>query len=282
MIIRILLGLGLVLLAGCEGFLGEPTSPPQTTLTISGSETMSELAHAWSENFMELNDGITVTIESGGSGGGIDSMTWGKCDIAKASRAMTGREISRLQERRVTEPGIHVVAVDRIAVFLNPNNPITSLTVDQLSKIFSGSITNWNKLGGSDGEIQVFIRDRKSGTRVFFQNNFMDSKPFAESATIAESSEEMNRSVGADLLAIGFGSAAASEGVRIAPIMSRGKAWTPEIENVVSGNYQLVRPLFLFTVGEAEGLAKEFIDFATSEKGREIATATGFCPPSQK
>jgi len=132
---------------------GEPSgdSGETTSLTIKGSDTMVHLASTWAEEFMKANPNIEVSVTGGGSGTGIAALLNGTTDICAASRKMKQKEYDLAKEKDI-EAVEHVVARDGIAVVVNPGNEIDSLTQEQIGKIYTGAITNWNQVGGPDQE----------------------------------------------------------------------------------------------------------------------------------
>lgn len=162
------------LLAGCgsNGTTSTPTSTPaasstpvqsQTTtlsgtVNTDGSTSMESVVKALAEAFMEQNPDVTVNYSGTGSGTGIQAAIDGTVDLGLASRALKDEEKSNGAVE-------NIVALDGVAVVVNPENGVTDLTVEQIAQIFTGEITNWSELGGADAEIAVFGREAGSGTR---------------------------------------------------------------------------------------------------------------------
>jgi phosphate transport system substrate-binding protein len=128
------------------------SSDLEGSITIQGSDTMLNVGTAWSEAFMDENPGVDISVQGGGSGTGIASLINGTIDAANASREMKAEEIADAEKNGVS-PVEHKVAIDGIAVVVNPANGVESITLDQLGKVFRGEITNWKDLGGADQEI---------------------------------------------------------------------------------------------------------------------------------
>ena len=167
----------LIAMAGCSS--GSPvrssTPPaeaaaPVQTIENKGSDTMVNLALAWAEAYMQQQSAIRISVTGGGSGTGIAAMINGTVNLANASRAMKEDEFEQAQANGI-DPLEHVVAQDAIAVVVNPSNPISKLTIPQLSDIFSGEITNWTEVGGEDRPIVLLSRESNSGTYVYFLEN---------------------------------------------------------------------------------------------------------------
>ncbi len=274
---------GLLLLAGCGG--GEKTAQVQTSITIKGSDTMVHLVSRWAEAFMNQNSGIDVSVTGGGSGTGIAALLNGTTDICAASREIKPKELELAHQKNIT-PINHVVAMDGIAVVVNPDNPIDSLSLEQLKKIFTGAYTNWSQVNGPDQPILVLSRESSSGTYVFFQEHVMKKEDYTSEArlmpatsSIIQATEEDNWAIG--YVGLGYAEDAAGK-VKILGVMATdtSQAVLPSIATVVDGSYSIARPLHLYTNGEAAGNIKKFIDFSLSTQGQEIVKETGYVPLS--
>jgi phosphate transport system substrate-binding protein len=142
------------------------------TIVQSGSTTMLEMANLWQAAFAKDYPGITISLNYPGSGAGIQNLMDGKCDIAQSSRA-----IKQSEKDNITAHGGFVVeykvAVDGIAIIVNGDNPVTTLTMDQLKQIYNGNYTNWNQVGGNDQAIALYGRDAASGTGDYFKTTVL-------------------------------------------------------------------------------------------------------------
>src|SRR5690554_8231322 len=159
----ILLFVSIVLLASC--FSNESK---YIALRVRGSDSEVNLVQALAENFMDQDSLVSVGVTGGGSGAGIAALINNKTDIANSSRAITDEEITIAKERGV-HPYEIIFAQDVLAIILNESNPIQSLTLEQLGKIYSGEISNWKELGGNDEKIMLYGRQSSSGTYIFFR-----------------------------------------------------------------------------------------------------------------
>jgi phosphate transport system substrate-binding protein len=255
------------------------------SLQIKGSDTMVNLAQAWAESFMQKNSRCFIAVTGGGSGTGIASLLSGTCDIAMSSRNIKAKEIILAEEKGV-EPYEIKVALDGLAVVVNPQNPVDKLAIDELADIFSGKITNWSALGGRDAKIVVLSREVNSGTHVYFKehvlrkNNPAGKEEFSPSALMLSSSQAIADEVAQNPDAIGYyGMGYISAKQKAVSVASRGKDYVaPTMENVVSGKYPISRPLFLYCNGTPKGLAKELVGFALSLEGQDIVKRTDFVP----
>lgn len=273
--------LGFLLLSDCGRRSGQSNS-----LQIKGSDTMVNLGQAWAEAYMKVNPSISVAVTGGGSGTGITALLNNTCDIAEVSREMKQDEI-KLAEKNNFEPNKIVVALDGLAVVVNPANKISALTIDQLADIFIGKIKNWKELGGRDAKIVLLSREVNSGTHVYFKEHVLrkgkaDGKEeFVAEALLLPSSQAIADEVSQNLDAIGYygmGYITAKEKALKVAKDKNVPAIPPTMENVISGAYPISRPLLMYTKGEPKGLVKTFIDYVLSPAGQEIVKKLDFVP----
>ncbi|TRZ48768.1 phosphate ABC transporter substrate-binding protein [bacterium] len=261
----------------------------KNSIQVKGSDTMVNLGQAWAEEFMKKNSTDFVAVTGGGSGTGLSSLISGTCDIAIASRNIKEKEISLANQRGIN-PNEIKVALDGLAVVVNPNNPVSKLTVDQLAGIFTGKIVNWKELGGNDEKIVILSREVNSGTHVYFKEHVLrkndpnSKEEFAPRALLLSSSQAIADEVAGNSAAIGYYGMGyiSSKQKPIAVAKDENSEYVvPVIENVVNGKYPISRPLFIYTNGSPQGLVKKFIDFALSKEGQDIVLATDFVPVSR-
>ncbi len=258
----------------------------QNTIQIKGSDTMVNLGQAWAEKYMEKNPTDFIAITGGGSGTGFSSLISGTCDIAMSSRSMKEKEIALAKQKGIN-PNEIKAALDGLAVVVNPANPVSRLTIDQLASIFTGRITNWKELGGKDEKIVILSREVNSGTHVYFKEHVLrkwdsiSKEEFAPGALMLSSSQAIADEVAGNPAAIGYyGMGYISAKQKPVAIAKDEKAEyiSPTIENVLNGKYPISRPLFLYTNDTPHGLVKKFVDFALSQEGQDIVLATDFVP----
>ncbi|HSV43666.1 MAG TPA: phosphate ABC transporter substrate-binding protein [Candidatus Bathyarchaeia archaeon] len=258
----------------------------KNSIQIKGSDTMVNLGQAWAEKYMEEKPGAFVAVTGGGSGTGFSSLISGTCDVAMSSRNIKEKEIGLAQKKGINPNEIEV-ALDGLAVVVNPINPIDKLTLDQLAAIFTGKIVNWKELGGRDEKIVLLSREVNSGTHVYFKEHVLrkndpnSQEEFAPSALMLSSSQAIADEVTGNSAAIGYyGMGYISPSQKPVAIAKTDKdAYVaPTIENVLDGKYPISRPLFVYTNGTPSGLVGEFIDFALSSEGQEIVRTTDFVP----
>jgi phosphate transport system substrate-binding protein len=256
------------------------------SIQVKGSDTMVNLGQAWAEKYMERNAGDFVAVTGGGSGTGLSSLISGTCDIAMSSRNIKEKEIA-LAENKCIHPNEIKVALDGLAVVVNPANPVDRLTTDQLAGVFTGSIANWKELGGRDEKIVILSREVNSGTHVYFKEHVLrkmdpnGKEEFAPGALMLSSSQAIADEVAGNPAAIGYYGmgyiSPKQKPVAVAKDASSGFV-KPSIENVLNGSYPISRPLFLYTNGTPAGLTKRFADFTLSKEGQDLVLATDFVP----
>ena len=258
------------------------------SIQIKGSDTMVNLGQAWAEKDMQECPQDFVAVTGGGSGTGFSSLISGTCDIAMASRNIKEKEVALAKQKGINPFEIKV-ALDGLAVVVNPKNPVSKLTMEQLADIFTGKISNWKEVGGEDKKIVILSREVNSGTHVYFKEHILrkgdpaGKEEFAPGALLLPSSQAIADEVAGNTSAIGYYGmgyiSAKQKPVMVAKDESSDYE-TPSIENVVNGKYPISRPLFFYTNGEPKGLVKKFVDFVLSKEGQEIVLATDFVPIS--
>jgi phosphate transport system substrate-binding protein len=258
----------------------------ENSLQVKGSDTMVNLGQAWAEKYMEKNPKEFIAVTGGGSGTGIASLLSGTCDIAMSSREIKQKEIDQAKLRGVN-PNEIKVALDGIAVVVNPKNPIEKLTLDQLAAIFTGRIINWKEVGGKDEKIVLLSREVNSGTHVYFKEHVLrkndpnSKEEFSPRALMLSSSQAIADEVAGNSSTIGYyGMGYISPKQKPVAVSKDEKSAyiEPTIDNVVKNVYPISRPLFIYTNGEPQGLVKRFVDFALSVEGQKIVLETDFVP----
>ncbi|MDO8683086.1 MAG: PstS family phosphate ABC transporter substrate-binding protein [Armatimonadota bacterium] len=270
-----------VISAGCA----RRTAKSDNAIDIKGSDTMVSLGQTWAQDFMKKDSGVRISVTGGGSGTGIAALINGSTDVAQASREMTSEEIEQAKKAG-REPKEIPVALDALTVVVNPANPVKQLTIDQLSNIFTGKITNWSQVGGRNQKIVALSRERNSGTHVYFlehvvrRGNAKGPEEFAPSILMLPSSQTIAEEVTGNPAAIGYfglGWLDRSKQKPLAIAQAKGKPYVePSVETATSGEYPISRKLYLYTIGEPKGNIKKFVDFTLSKEGRKIVEEAGF------
>jgi phosphate transport system substrate-binding protein len=290
-LVRCSLGCFLILflmsaLAGCRQGVPPESAIPTTTIVNVGSDTMVNLALAWAEAYHELRPEISVSVTGGGSGTGIAALINGSTDIANASREMRSEELHEAESVGIV-PVVHVVALDAIAVVVNPENPVDELTIAEISDIFTGHITNWRGVGGEDRPIVLASRESNSGTYLYFLEKVVrrdepdNAALFSPDALLLPSSEIIGLEVATNPNAIGYDGLGYvtpdQKTVRVAPT-SGGPFVAPSIDTVNDGSYPIARPLYMYTSGAPTGTIEQYLEWIMSDDGQEIVAELGFVP----
>lgn len=239
------------------------------TVSTDGSTSMEKVIMSLGESFQAENKGITVGYNPTGSGSGITAVSEGRCDIGLASRALKDDEkAAGLKET--------VLALDGIAIIVNPENKVSDLTVEQIAKIYTGEITNWKDVGGDDAEIVLIGREAGSGTRDGFESitGTKDSCKYRQELT---STGDVITTVAGNPNAIGYASLASVKDT-VKALSVNGIA--PSEATVSDGSYEVQRPFILVTKEgvELSKAAQLFFDYATGKDAADIISAAGAVP----
>ena len=276
------------LLTSCGSSSTDTTSDsPAQYIENKGSDTIVNLALAWAETYQAEHSDVRISVTGGGSGTGIAALINNTVDLANASRKIKEEEIAEAQSKGV-EPLEHIIARDAIAVIVNQENPVSKLTLQQISDIYSGEITNWSEVGGEDRPIVKLSRETNSGTHVYFLEtvlrlgNSEDKTLFSTDTLLLPSSEGIISEVRSNPNAIGYdGLGYVPEDVKtIAIAEEAGGAYVlPAIDTVNDKTYPIARDLYMYTDGEPTGIVKDYLDWIMlSVEAQEIVAELGFVP----
>lgn len=264
---------------GCGG----GAASASRVIRIEGSDTMVNLAQAWAERYHRAHPGVSVQVQGGGSGVGFASMTDGNCDIAASSREIRPRERERIAAQR-GEPEEHIVGYDALAIYVNRNNPIDEITIEQLAEIYGegGTITRWSQLGGPDLEITRVSRQNNSGTYAYFREAVLGKNREYKLGSIDQSgSKDVVALVATTPGAIGYsGMGYATDEIKLLKVArAKGEpAYAPTVENVLAGKYPITRPLYLYTCGAPSEEVVKFFEWIDSPEGQSVIVELGFVP----
>jgi phosphate transport system substrate-binding protein len=285
----------LVMLSGCP-----PKAPSQTAPTLPampggtgteikqfGSTTILPIAQKWQEAFNRLHPEIKIAVSGGGSGTGIAQLAAKTCNIANASRRIKDEEIQAARGRGVSPYEIPI-AYDAIAVIVNPANPLQEISVEKLSDIYTGAVTQWDRLGVPGlGSIQVITRDSASGTYESFKsmvvtlNDQDKSRNYTPAAVQQASSEGVVQTVAQTKAAIGYvGLGYLTGDVKALKIIPLGgdRAVLPCEASVRDNSYPISRQLYMYTDGEPTGTLKTYIDWCLGPEGQALVRDAGYIP----
>lgn len=248
-----------------------PAADLSGTISLAGSTSMEKLCEAMSESFMEAYPEVTVTVEYTGSGAGLESLASGSVDIGNSSRHLKDEEVAGGAVE-------NVVAIDGIAVIVDPANSVSDIPADKLAAIYKGEITNWSELGGNDEAIVVIGRESGSGTRDAFEE-LLEVKDACKYAQELDSTGGVKAKVAATPGAIGYVSLdVVDESIKAVSIDSV----EPTEANIIAGDYLLSRPFVMATNGEISAqndLVKGWFDYISSDAGKDVIKSAGLIIP---
>lgn len=276
------------LIGGCGG--SKAPAPAQTSIQVKGSDTMVNVAQAWAEEYKTVAPSVDVEVSGGGSGVGIAALEKGTIDIADASRDMKPEEIEQAKKNTGKEPKEFIVAYDALAVYVNKDNPMDEISVDQLAQIFAegGTMTKWSQMGvkipgATDDEIVRVSRQSSSGTYEFFREHVLAKKDFKLGSRDMSGSKEVVELVASTKTAIGYSgmgyATPAVKMLRLSPATGKPSV-APTAANALDRSYPLARSLQVYTLGEPTGATKAYIDWILSPAGQKIVEANGYVPVS--
>ena len=243
-------------------------------IVIKGSTTVLPIAQGTLEAYMKKNPGVQISLSGGGSGEGIKALIDKTTDIATSSREIKKEEIA-LAETKGVKPVAHVVAKDALTPVVHPKNKVTNLSIDQLSQIYQGKITNWKEVGGEDLQIVVISRDSSSGTFESWDHFIMKKAKVTPKAQMLASNGALVTAVAKNRYAIAYlGIGYVNKSVK--PLQVNGI--TASAATALSKEYPLSRELYMYTDGDATGDVAKYIAFVKSAEGQKIVVKEGFVP----
>jgi phosphate transport system substrate-binding protein len=247
--------------------------------TVKGSDTMVILSQKWAEAFMKEHPKMTIQVTGGGSGVGIAALINGSTDIANASRPIKPAEIEQIKEKYKENVVEIACAKDGLSVFLNEENSVSELTIEQLGAIFSGKITNWKEVGGDDAKIRLYGRESSSGTFEFFKEHVVKGD-FSKYVQTLPGTAAIVNAVKKDKYSVGYGGAAYAEGVKDCKVKkdAESEGVLPTAETIKDKTYPISRYLYMYLKTKPTGEAKEFIDWILSPSGQKIIKEVGYYP----
>lgn len=265
-----------VVLTGCGA---SDTESKQTTgntalsgtVSTDGSTSMEKVIEYLKEAYTEKNSDVKVTYNPTGSSAGIQAVESGSCDIGLSSRDLKDDEKENLEGT--------VIAIDGIAIIVNPENPVTDLTIEQIAKLYKGEITNWNEVGGNDAPVVLIGREPSSGTRDGFES-ITDTEDECQYAQELTSTGDVVQTVASNPNAIGYASLASVKDT-VKAVDVEGVA--PSTKTIQDGSYKIQRNFVFVTKKDTEltGAAKDFFEFVTSGDADSLIEEAGAVPVSR-
>ena len=277
-------------ITGCAPQAPEPSgSELSGSFKVTGSNTVTPLTTVWAEEFMKMNPKVNIAVSGPGSGVGIASLINGTTDIAQVSREMKAKEYEQATNQGVNPYEIQVAA-DALSVVVHPSNPVSELTIAQISAIYTNEITNWKEIGGIDAPIVAISRDTNSGTHVFFKEHVVQMKgldtenkelEYGQEVLFLPSTEGGVTEVAKNPNAIfypGLGYLTGESKPLAIKKTADDPGVLPSVATALDGTYPVARPLLYYTSGEPAGVIKEFVDYCLSPDGQAKAIEVGYVP----
>ena len=262
----------LVLLFVASVAYGEPLDAfkdLEGTLDIAGGTAHIPVMTQAAQDIMTFNPKIRITVAGGGSGVGVKQVGEGLAGIGNTGRPLKANEIEKYGLKSWP------FAIDGVALAVHPDNPVKALTTEQVQKIYSGEITDWKDVGGNPGTINLYGREDGSGTRETFTDKLFGKGELSPAVNVVNSNGAMKTAIAQDKRAMGYVGIGHLD-KSIAGVAIDGHV--PSQENAASGEYPVVRNLFMNTKGEPTGLTAAFIDYIYSEPGAKIIENSGYIP----
>lgn len=259
----------LLILVGCSS-----ANIPVAKIHIKGSDTMLILTELLAEEYMKTNPGISIYVEGGGSASGLKALSRGEIDICTASRTINAEEIKSLAEQFGSIGVSYIIAKDALSIYINPGLGKQNFTIEEIRKIFSGEITNWNYFGLENTKIIPVIRDINSGTHSYFKQHVLEGKEYSHDAITRPTTNSIIEIVKENKYAIGYGGIGYGEDIVHAKI----NGVEPTEENVNNNSYPISRYLYFYTVNTPNDNVNKFIQWVIGKEGQQIVKRIGYIP----
>lgn len=251
------------------------------SITAKGSDTLVILAQKWAEVYMKENKEVKIQVTGGGSGTGFAALQNKTTDLANASRPIKPKEVAACIKAFGARPTQLKVALDGLSVYVNEDNPVEELTIDQLDLIFTGKATNWKEVGGKDAPITIYSRENSSGTYEFFKKHVLKKKDFAASAQTMPGTAAVLQAVAKDKNGIGYGGAAYGAGARAVKVKKdeSAPAIEPTAANIANQTYPIWRYLYIYVNPALDkGEIAAYLKWIRSDEGQKIVEQVGYFP----
>ena len=277
--------------AGGTGAGSNGGSGQKTVIQNIGSDTMVNLAQAWSEAYEKVDPSVSVEVVGGGSGIGIAALINGTCDIANSSRKLEAEEVEKAKAKHGHEPKEYMVGYDALSIYVHKDNPLNEISLEELSEIFKegGKVDKWSQLGAQvpSGDAIVRVsRQNNSGTYHYFREVVVGKKSDMKAGSLdMHGSKDVVETVARTPSAIGYsGLGYATPQVKILKVGKKkgGPYVQPSIASTLDGSYPIARPMFMYTPGQPTTPVQKFLDWVHSSEGQKIVEETGYVPLPKK
>jgi phosphate transport system substrate-binding protein len=283
--------LAAVATASCAGCFSK-SGLNDSTIRITGSDTMVGLAQAWAEAYHEEHPEISSPVRGGGSGVGIAALCNGKVDVATTSRAMKEKEIALAMKNTGKEPKQFIVGRDALAIYVHKDNPLGVISIDELAEIYGeeGTITQWEQLGVDNagcpgGQVVRISRQNNSGTYAYFREAVLgETREYKQGATTQGGSSDLVTLISRTPCAIGYsgmGYFQPGEVKLLKVARKKGEPGVaPTLETALDETYPISRPLYIYTLGEPKGAVQDFVEWTLGPNGQKVVESVGYVPNS--
>jgi phosphate transport system substrate-binding protein len=251
------------------------------TITVKGSDTLVIQAQKWAEVYMAKKNNVKIQVTGGGTGTGFAALQNQATDLCNASRKIRAAEIAECIKAFGKRPTEYKVCLDGLSVYVNADNPIKELSLEQLMLIFTGKIKNWKEVGGPDARITLYSRENSSGTYEFFKEHVLDGNDFAATAQTMPGTAAVLQAVAKDKNGIGYGGAAYGAGAKHLAIKKNDSspAIEPNEETVVKGTYPIWRYLYVYINPAIDkGDIAAYLNWIRSDDGQKVVKEVGYFP----
>lgn len=250
-------------------------------ITAKGSDTLVILAQKWAEIYMGGHPGVAIQVTGGGSGTGFAALQNQTTDLANASRKIKAKEIEACIKAFGKRPTEYKVCLDGLSIYVNTDNEIKELSLEQLEAIFTGRVRNWKEVGGADAPITLYSRENSSGTYEFFKEHVLKGKDFAASAQTMPGTAAVLQSVAKDKNGIGYGGGAYGAGAKHLSIKKddASPAIEPTEETVIKGTYPIWRYLYIYVNPALDkNEVAAYLNWIRSDEGQKVVKDIGYYP----
>ncbi len=259
-------------------------------IQVKGSDTEVNVVQRMAEVYMQKHKNTAIAVTGGGSGVGIAAVINRTTDLANSSRPMTDKELAQARANGVDPVGV-VFAIDGLSVIVNSANTLKRLTLDQIGQIYRGQFRNWSQVGGPNLPITLYGRQPNSGTFIFFREAVVRGD-YANAMNQMNGNAQIVEAVkrdkgGTGYVGIGYvigRDGNVRPGLKVLDVAEDGKkqAVSPlKAENIMSGAYPIVRPLYQYLDGTNRRNVEGFVKFELSTEGQKIISEEGFYPVTE-
>jgi phosphate transport system substrate-binding protein len=260
--------------------IGFPASAADEII-VKGSDTMVALMKRWTQAWSATQPGVSVQVTGGGTGTGFAALVNRTTAICMASRPIRTDEMQAAIKSFRRRPNAYTVALDALVLYSHESNPVPDLTLDQLARLFTGQIRQWQDLGAPPGPVVLYSRENSSGTYEFFKEHVLQGRDFAPHTLTLPGTAAVVAAVARDRSGIGYGGAAFGAGTRPIPLRRtpHHPPVLPSAATVADASYPVWRPLYLYVNPALDhGSLAAFIGWILSPPGQAIVHDTGFFP----